>query len=841
MGIAKFIRDHILSPRLKKAECLVVYDPDQRYRDLCLEIATEEIMVVDAVESSIESREKAQQAFHKLGAGTLKGLLIYVPTKAPLTNEQKQVDPFSLYAACGTQFPNPKEDSDEYQNLCLKAKPEYGTEIRRLFRDNPAPSFAVIDAVGGGLNFPQLRATFKAESSIDVLTGLLVPTDAQQQAIKTQEGWVTEVREFLKTTIGLTLKTRAKTWSPIADELWRFVLFSEFVFDLPPVLPDALQGVPHAGNEADITIYELCDRLRNDQRFQVRYIERAETIEAEMNLLAICSGLEDLGSRDTFPFEERTFLKQAINGILQDNLDLTRQLLSQHERSIWRGKGENQEQWLLLQAALSLVLVCEDFDRQLFDHSRTQDSLIDFYISSLREVDRRQREFEESVSNATTSRDLLDPVITTARGGYRRLIEKVQTLFTRHLEKGTWIPQGRLANAGVFDRFIAPRLNEKGYRIAYLMIDALRYELGVELEKLLTEVGAVELYPACAQLPTITPVGMASLLPGAQNDLTLEYEKDTLIPKLNGTTVANVGQRMDILRKRFGDRFTEMLLKDFINKKAKVDSTVDLLVLRSTEIDNQLESDPENTLSLIPKTLKLIRAALTKLGDLGFCEAVVVSDHGFFLNAQAVAGDVCIKPPGNWFYNAHDRMLLGTGSVDSHNLVLEAGKLGIRGNFNQAALPRTMAPYKAGHLYFHGGISLAEAIVPVLVVRLSGGKTNTLEQFQIDLTYKNGAKRITTRLPVIDVELLPDNLFSQSLTGEILLEAQDSKGNVVGEPRPSSDVNPAARTITLTPHDRKQIVLRMDPDFEGKFMVKALNPKTLTVYSSLNLETDYTV
>ena len=36
MGIETFIRDNILSPRLKKAECLVVYDPKQRYRDLCL-------------------------------------------------------------------------------------------------------------------------------------------------------------------------------------------------------------------------------------------------------------------------------------------------------------------------------------------------------------------------------------------------------------------------------------------------------------------------------------------------------------------------------------------------------------------------------------------------------------------------------------------------------------------------------------------------------------------------------------------------------------------------------------------------------------------------------------
>lgn len=841
MGIETFIRDNVLSQRLKEAECLVVYDPDRRYRDICLQIASEEVAVVDATESSIESREAATQAFQKLGTGSLKGLLIYVPAKPSITDEQKQVDPFALYAECGAQFPNPAADSDEYQNLCLKAKPEYSAELRQIFKDDPSPSFAVIDAVGGGLNFPQLRATLKAESSIDILLALLAPTEAQQQALKASDRWVAEAKDFLKTTIGLNLKTRGKTWSSIADELWRFVLFSEFVFDLPITLPDSLHGVPHASSQADIMINEVCDRLRNDQRLQSQYIDRAEEIEAEMNLLATCREIDDLGSRDTFPFEERTFLKRAINGLLQDDLDTPRNLLSQHERSIWRGKGENQEQWLLLQAALSLISVCEDFDRQLPDYSRSQDTLIDFYIGSLREVDRRQREFEASVSNATTSRDLLDPVITAARSRYRRLIEQVQTLFTRHLGKASWPPPGRLMNAGVFDRFVAPRLGEKGYRVAYLMIDALRYELGVELEKLLTDIGSVELHPACAQLPTITLVGMASLLPGAQDELTLEYEKDTLVPKLNGKTVVNVSQRMDILRKRFGDRFAEMLLKDFNLKKTKIGSTVDLLILRSTEIDNQLESDPENTLSLIPKTLKLIRAALTKLSDLGFREAIVVTDHGFFLNAQAEAGDVCQKPQGKWLYNAHDRLLLGSGSADSHNLLLGTDKLGIRGSFAQAALPHTMAPYKAGHLYFHGGVSLAEAIVPVLVVRFKGVTEVSFEQFQVELTYKNGAKRVTTRLPVIDVSLAPGNLFSQTLNAEILLEAQDTKGNVVGEPRPGNDVNPATRTITLAPNERKQIILRMDPDFEGKFTVKALNPKTLTAHSSLNLETDYTV
>ena len=97
-----------------------------------------------------------------------------------------------------------------------------------------------------------------------------------------------------------------------------------------------------------------------------------------------------------------------------------------------------------------------------------------------------------------------------------------------------------------------------------------------------------------------------------------------------------------------------------------------------------------------------------------------------------------------------------------------------------------------------------------------------------------------SRLPVIEVILVADDMFSQDMSVEILLEAQDSKGNVVGEPRPGGDVNPATRTVTLMPDQRKQIALRMDDEFRGKFAVKALNPTTLAAHSNLALETDYT-
>ena len=842
MTIAEFIRESVLRPRLKESGCLVVYDADKRYREQCFDLAAEKVRVVDATESSIESREAALLALQEVGQpkASLEGVLIYVPAKRPETDEQKQTDPFAVYAECGAVFP--QDDGDDYLSLCLRARPDHATEIRQVFAGSPGgPTFAVIDAIGGGVSWPQLRATLKVESGREILVALLAPSTSQTEALKAQEGWPQEARDFLRATLSMSVKTRGKTWTALADELWRYVLFSEFVFDLPVPLPETLKGVPHAPTEARPIVEDVCDRLRSDPKSRSIYIERAEAIEAELSLAELCGAIEDLGERDTFPFEERTFLRTAIKGITTSDTDATRRVLTRHKSSVWLGKGESQAQWELVRAGLSLVESCEDFERQLPDHARSQADLLDFYLSSLREADRLQREFEQAVGDFLDQHGLMHEVVEQARARYRRLAEKVQGVFVKHVETAGWPPAGRMANADAFDRVVADRLKESGRKVAYLMVDALRYELGVALEKLLAEDGPVELQAAYAQLPTITLVGMASLLPGARANLTLALESDSLVPKLADIPVGNVNQRMEALRKRLGDRFEEMVLNDFVRGKPKIAETVDLLVLRSAEIDSQLESNPETTLGLIPGTLKLIRVALHKLRGMGFKEAVIVTDHGFFLNAQAEAGDVCIKPQGKWLVNAHDRMMLGNGASDSHSLVVSAEKIGIRGDFAQAAMPRSMAPYRAGHLYFHGGASLAEAVVPVLVARLDTSGQPELRKVNVDLSYKNGAKRITTRVPVIEVMLVSDDIFSQETSVEILLEAQDNKGNVVGEPRPGGDVNPATRTVTLMPGQRKQIALRMEPDFEGKFSVKALNPTTLASYSTLNLETDYTV
>jgi hypothetical protein len=161
MKIKLFIQQEIFLPRLKQNGVLAVYDPDQRYREVCLELRTEKLRMIDASESSITSRFTALEALREFGQPnpSIEGILVYIPAKVPVTDEEKQRDPFAVYSACGAVFP--EGDGDEYLSVCLKARADYATEIRRIFKDNPNPSFAVIDAVGGGAGWPNLQALLK--------------------------------------------------------------------------------------------------------------------------------------------------------------------------------------------------------------------------------------------------------------------------------------------------------------------------------------------------------------------------------------------------------------------------------------------------------------------------------------------------------------------------------------------------------------------------------------------------------------------------------------------------------------------------------------------------------
>ena len=137
----------------------------------------------------------------------------------------------------------------------------------------------------------------RAESARDILFALLVPSPKQTEALQGNDTWDDEARALLDATLGLKLKTRGKTWSSVADELWRYLLFSEFRFDLPGELPAALANVPHAPDAARAMVEDLCDGCAPIPGPAPSYIERAERSKRSSISRATAAGRRPRRSR----------------------------------------------------------------------------------------------------------------------------------------------------------------------------------------------------------------------------------------------------------------------------------------------------------------------------------------------------------------------------------------------------------------------------------------------------------------------------------------------------------------------------------------------------------------
>jgi hypothetical protein len=841
--IADFIRDEILLRRLNKHEVLVVYDSEGRYRDLCLSLAAAKDGdnahrdVVDATESSILAREATLAALQQIGSRNLDQLLVYVPAGQTVTDEARMHDPFALAAVCGTVFPNADLDGDQFQQICLRAKPEYSAEIREVFTRDSQPSFAVIDHIGGGNNYPQLQEILRVESARGLLLALLNPTATQQKRLEASKAWVTEARQLVKDTLGISLKTRGETWPTIANELWQLLLFSEFLFDLPAELPAGLRDVSCASADKRALVEDVCDRLRDSISSRSVYIERAEKLERDLNLPAHCADLEDLGLRDTFPFEERTFMRQAIATMATDNLEKVHTILQRRTQSVWSDRGDHQTQWELVRQTLALVEMCATLEAELAEQAQTQTRLIDFYTRAAREADRLQREMENHV--VAIFADELRPVVQHGRRVYRDFTNRIQTAFVRHLEQSGWPPTGYISTTQLFDRLIKPKLAASGQRVAVILIDALRYELGVELEKRLSKMGPSEIGVACAPLPTVTPLGMAALLPAADSKLRLLRQQNRMAVQYDNQLLSNVNQRLGVYSRLFGERVAHFKLRDVAQGTVQAPATVDLLLVRSSETDETFEHNADAGFEQIRTTFRYVTRAVERLAALGFHDVVILTDHGFALNPDVQAGDVGEKPSGNWV-NVHERLLLGDGTADNNNWVLDGDRLGIRGDFAQAAGPRALVAYRAGETYLHGGASLPEAVVPYLLLKLKTAESATGERPHVKLDYKR--KRITTKRPVIDVTVGPvSSLLAAMEEIELLIEAHDEAGNVVGQAQGGDGFDEMTGVVRLRPNTTGKVTLSMNRTFEGSFVVKALDPTLLTIYFALPLETDYMV
>jgi len=835
--IRDYIQKQIFLQRVEAFGTLVIYDPTRRYKDIALSMTTDKLQVIDASQSVIEQRETAMDALAALAKGDIHQLVIWIPAMAPADDDAKQKDPFVVFAEMGAVFP--QGDGDDYASLCRKAKPDHIPEINRLFEEG-VPSFEMVDALDQGGAWPKLKTLLGANSAKEIVLGILTPNAEQEEALKKEPTWAMEAKAFFLSTMGYKLKTKGQTRPSIADEVWRVILFSEFAFDSEGDIPASLETVPKVDGGAKILVYEICDELRKHQDRKDTYKNIAEEVEEELALKDRARGMSRLGVRDTFAFEERLFLQRFVDVAMEGCFEEARSIWESRKKSFWLSQEDRLAEWSLALRALELL---ETADRLSSPQFPSLASILFGYAMTWRELDRHHREMEQYVHQWQGEHDGLDALVRRARQAYLKSIEALQAEFVRLVMAEGWPATGDqlLWNCRIFTKIITPLL-DAGERVAYFLVDSLRYELGMELEKQLSDKLQVTSQIVCAQLPTYTEVGMASLMPDAESKLKLELKDGKLVTTLGGENATGPATRFNYLRSCKGDQCDDIDLDALIKaKKSKVSDKVKLLVVRTHDMDTIAHGTPQQVFQIIPQLLRQIIRGLNKAADLGFSKAVIVTDHGFILFHEQGAGNVASRPAGNWLVEKN-RCMLGQGTADSANLVMKSSELGIPGDFKDFAAPKALVPYSRGQIYYHEGLSLQECVLPCLIVQLKGAdkKTKTNEAPRLTLTYRQGkTDRITQLRPVVDLAWPQASLISEESEIEVTIEAIDSKGKIVGSVGTGQTVNPATGGVRIKPGTAIAVVLNMETEFSGSFTVRVLDQVSNATLAELKLKTGY--
>ncbi len=404
--------------------------------------------------------------------------------------------------------------------------------------------------------------------------------------------------------------------------------------------------------------------------------------------------------------------------------------------------------------------------------------------------------------------DLLERLVLMARQRYMDAGSALSERFLRLYQKDNFQIQGALRQAEIFDKKVRPSLDEG--KTVYIWVDALRLEMAHRLAHILSDEFEVEITPAIAGVPTVTEIGMASLLPGAKDGRVVPAGEGRLALDIGGTVIKSRPDRMRYLEgfaKNSGLKFFECLLDDLLPKPkitiSKAIGEADLIVITSQEIDELCESD---NISLsrfsMGGLLRRLQSALRILAGLGQNRFILTADHGYIFGEE-LGEDMKIDPPGGETLDLTRRAWVGRGgTADSSYLRLRLSDLGQVGNL-EMAVPWRFACFRVkggARAYFHGGLSPQELIVPVLTLTPLKKEQENVGEIVWSL---NHASTVTTRVFLVTITGRSKN-FQPLVPPAIRLELRDGNTTV-------SEISGASYGFIKDANEVKLTTLSGDP------------------------------
>lgn len=813
MDIQGYILDHWLSKMKPENPVLTIYDKDGTYYDI-LPIAKEKgIKVIDTTKGFLHARLAASKFWcNELSLNSDNRMIIYRKRQMPTNNRSWVEEPFVAFTKSGALFPYGPQDG--YENICRTFLPAKQQELDKLFSQG-STSFNMINALLDGAAYPELEQLTGGKSFAEMTVGLLSQSSCNDMK------WLKEWKNFAEVQYP-GLDVNGVTLKEVQLKLWSYLLFSEFVFDLPGELPDNLKSVAVAPDELKDKIYMVCDKLRNQINLRETYVKMANKIAGQLNLSEVFARAKNLGDRVTFSFENSVEYDRLISYIKEGSIDAACKLADKNQKDVWYQEDKDVETFWKL--AGNLLLLCDCINNGIMSDGNLMD-VVQWYAECGCQADFAFRKYHSDLLGAINLPNQVETLTELLNAKYREFTERGVKVYQQSITELVNHPE--LNNQG-FVQMVYPALKD-GKRVVFVMVDAFRYEMGKTFAEGMKRSyrDRVEYSPRISYLPSVTRFGMANHL----GDITLGIQTGKLQPLIGLDVVSTPEDRIDYLKKTVGVEVQDVRLEDFA--PTHVNDSTRLLVVRSQGIDTAGENDKLNGLAAMEREMIRLARLIEDCKRLKFDMAVIVADHGFMLQPAFRVSDQIQKPAGSDIVLEESRMLAGNLNDSPDTLSFTPAQFGANISAMKLVYAKDYTVFRRGEVYYHEGLSLQENIVPIITVKLQEEKQR--QQYRVSLTYKDKTEgTVYMHRPIIDVNTAFSDLFTDDVNIRITVVGDD--GSSIGRPE-GKFYNDVTELVDI-PADAAKIrqPISIDDDYNGHTItVTAFDAETNATLSVLRL------
>ena len=829
----------LISKQVDEKRLVVWYDPEHAYADTAVGLSIPNATVARYDGSFLLLRKQIDPL---LNDQQPPRLVVYVPIERTETNSALiEIDfvgavmqPRQQPPACNTRLSVVARHA---------LKPILGedqvAEIERQVESGKL-SLADLDALadkGKDISTGVLALVFGSANPQEVGLAFLHNDDYDQEIGKKE--CQTELRHLFQITFQIELPS-AETLSNWRVRLGRHVLLTEFFAALKKQVPASLSSLPVTTSTGGV---DACVRLaqtwRNSRNVRDSYVALANKVEKELGLGQMALPVEPLKEGETFRCIERALMVHVENTLLNSATPALLQLAKARLSRFWADvMPPIQARWALISSAAEVLIEADRVGKAIKKAPTTVPALVKAYAEDddpwclldthHRNMESRKYNFEFGVRD---DHDGLDKLITKAEQRYTEVGSELAKCFITTFQKAKHPIKGLAQQRDIFDKQVKPLLG--GGKVAYVWVDALRFEMARELSRLLKDDFKLEIHPAIGTIPTITEIGMAALLPKANESAkVVAIGGGKLALEIDGKVIKDRKDRVAFLKENAGVSVFDAKLEDLLPKPTKKVKdgiqTADLILITSQEIDELGEADNVAQARLqIDGVLGQLRRGVRVLADHGVKTIVLVADHGHLFGDE-IGEDMKIEAPGGKVEDLHRRVWVGVGGAsEPAYLRVPLASLGVDSEFD-IATPWTFACFKSkggGRAYFHGGLSPQELIIPVVVMHSAA--TPSAPATGVLWTLTPGTAKLTTRFFSVQITGNESSLFGFE-PPKVRIELRANK-KCVSVPVSASygfeDATGEVR-LKLAENDNK----RIEPNTVTVMVSEEIAQKTVAVY-----------